>query len=114
MLEMIPGRKYHIKTLLAYTIPYNTTLRFTQYYTRKEWDHATQRSIPIRFADFTVPASDCGPAFDWSVRVEHLREWVAIAGSCPQQRDAQLGLLGTLPTGQSLPYDLGRLIASYV
>jgi len=113
--SMIAGRRYFIKTILAGHIPYTATLRFNQYYTRKEWDHFTQRTITIQFADFICPSFMQGRTYyNWGVRVEDIKECYAIVGSSKEQRDIQLGLLGTLPNGTSIPYDLGRYIASYV
>jgi len=112
--HMIPGRKYYIKTILVDTISYNTTLRFKQYYTRREWDYITQRSITIQSADFICQSFMQEGVYNWSVRVEYIKECYAIAGSSKEQRDIQLGLLGTLPNGTSIPYDVGRYIASYV
>jgi len=112
--HMIPGRKYYIKTILGFTIPYNTTLRFKQYYTRNEWDYFKQQSNQIQYADFIVPASTKGSTYDWGVSLENIKECYAIAGSSKEQRDIQLGLLGSLPSGKLIPYDVGRYIASYV
>ena len=112
--HMIPGRKYYIKTILGFTIPYNTTLRFKQYYTRSNWDHFKQRSITIQFAEFTCSMSIKGMGYEWGVLIENIKECYAISGSSKEQRDIQLGLLGSLPSGKLIPYDVGRLIASYV
>ena len=91
---MLPGRKYFIKALLAEQIPWNSTYRFKHY--QKD------------FAVFAMSASTQGSAFDWSVRIQDIKECYAIPGSSIEQRDAQFGLLGIVP------YELGRLIASYV
>jgi len=116
--HMIAGRRYFIKTILAGYIPYTATLRFNQYYTRKEWDYFTQQSITIQFADFIcqsfMQVMQKSAAYNWDVRVEDIKECYAIAGSSKEQRDIQLGLLGSLPSGKSIPYELGRYIASYV
>jgi hypothetical protein len=112
--QMLPGKKYFIKTLLAHTIPLNGIVRFKTYVTNRSTWVSGDPPEGRRFAVFVIPASSRGSAYDWSVNMEDLRESYIVVGSCPQQRDAQLGLLGTLPIGQSLPYDLGRLIASYV
>jgi hypothetical protein len=112
--QMHPGKKYFIKTLLAYRIPINGTERFKTYVTdRSNWVPGDPPE-GLQYAVFAIPASSRGSGYDWSVRMEDLRECYAVAGSCPQQRDVQLGLLGTLSIGQPLPYDLARLIASYV
>ena len=112
--HMISGRKYYIKTILADTISYSAILLFKQYYIQREWDHSLQQSNVIQYADFVFPASTKGSAFDWGVRVENIKECYAIAGSSKEQRNIQLGLLGSLPNGKSIPYDVGRLIASYL
>jgi hypothetical protein len=111
---MIPERKYFIKTSILDSMPYNTTARFKMYKTNQTTWVSGDPPGGRRFAVFTIPASSRGSAFDWSVNMESIDECYAIAGSSKEQRDAQLGLLGTLPLGQPLPYDIGRLIASYV
>ena len=112
--HMLPERKYYINTILVNTIPYNAILRFNQYYTRKEYDSYSSQFVKIQHADFVIPASTKGSAYNWSIRVEDIKECYAIAGSSKEQRDIQLGLLGSLPSGKSIPYDVGRYIASYV
>jgi len=114
LMEMVLGKKYFIKSILCHTIPFNTVVRFRQYYTKSEWDYLSQSSIQIISAEFIIPASSRGSAFPWIVRMEYIKECYAIAGSCPFQRDIQLGLLGSLPSGKTIPYDVARLIASYV
>jgi hypothetical protein len=113
-MKMVPGKKYFIKSILCNTFRLNIAVRFCQYHTKHEWDYLTQSTIRIISADFIVPASSRGSAFPWTVRMDYIRECYAIAGSCPLQRDIQLGLLGSLPNGKTIPYDVARLIASYV
>ena len=112
--HMIPGRKYYIKTILVDTISYNTTLRFKQYYTQKEYGPYSWRSFKIQYADFIVPGSTKGYTYQWGVSLEDIKECYAIAGSSKEQRNIQFGLLGSLPSGKLIPYDVGRLIASYI
>ena len=112
--QMIPGRKYFIKTSILDTVPYNTTERFKMYKTDQTTWVSGDPPGGRRFAIFTIPASSHGSAFDWSVNMECIDECYTITGSSKEQCDAQLGLLGTLPIGLPLPYDIARLIASYV
>jgi len=112
-LKMITGKKYFIKSILCDTFPFNAAVRFCQYHTKNEWDYLSQSPIQIISAEFIIPASSRGSAFPWTVRMEYIKECYAIAGSCPLQRDIQLGLLGSLPNGKTIPYDVARLIASY-
>ena len=113
-MKMISGKKYFIKSILCYTFPFNAAVRFRQYHTKHEWDYPSQSSIQTISAEFIIPASSKGSAFPWTVRMEYIKECYIIAGSCPLQRDIQLGLLGSLPNGKIIPYDVSRLIASYV
>ena len=113
-MEMVPGKKYFIKSILCHTIPFNTVVRFHRYDTKNEWDYLSQSSIQIISAEFIIPDSSRGSTFPWTVCMEYIKECHAMLGSCPLQRNIQLGLLGTLPTGKTIPYDVARLIASYV
>jgi hypothetical protein len=113
-MEMVAGKKYFVKSILCHTFPFNTAVRFSEYHTKSEWDYLSQSSIQIISAEFIIPASSRGSAFPWTVRMEYIKECYAISGSCPLQRDIQLGLLGSLSSGKTIPYDVARLIASYV
>ena len=113
-LKMVPGKKYFIKTILCHTFSYNTTVRFSEYDIKNEWDYLSQSPISITSAVFMIPASPSGSAFPWTVRMDYIKECYTITGSCPLQRDIQLGLLGSFPNGKTVPYDIARLIASYV